>query len=275
MTAFSKELVDESFPFFSSPMVDSSGNEEGSEVSEPLLVESDVSLCDDESHSSFEDDASISIGSSIASISTIKTEREPLRWQFAGLTIWLEMEEFDKDLTKVIQNSASSHGLKPIPKTHMTAIYGMNHLNIDEARTRLRSFVKLVCPAWPKFEKPVGVVQDIAVNGRPGQVCDVAWAELTMSSNHEHEDALDALYKVFYPEELSRPSRDRPWKPHNSIVYDNPENSSCLSLLSVMECIMKYPTLLSKRRNVEAISLWDTNGTMQEWKCLERVYFKA
>jgi len=255
------------------PPLMSCENDEGSEISEPQLAESDVSSDDDESRASLEDDINIATGINFPSNRSKMVERDSLKWQFCGLTIFLELEEFDMDLTKVLQSSASSHGLKPIPKSHMTALYGMDHLSVEEARSRLRSFVKLYCPSWPLFGKPVGIVQDIAVCGRPGQVCDIAWAELTMPSNKDQEDALDLLYEVFYPDESTRPTRHRPWKPHNSIAYDNPENT-VLTLGSIIECVMNYPTLLSEKRNVEAISLWDMNGTMQEWKCLDRVYFK-
>ena len=54
---------------------------------------------------------------------------------------------------------------------------------------------------WPAFAKPTGVTSDIAVCGRPGQVCSIAWSELTLASNDEHEVALDALYSLFYDED--------------------------------------------------------------------------
>jgi len=244
--------------------------DEGSESSEPQLAESDVSSLDDESQSSLDDSLS-SVQKVLPTVLSSDQERQ-LNWRFAGLTLWLEVEEFDQDIGNAIQYSAKIHGLQPIPRTHTTAIYGMDHLSVKEAISKLHEFIKQ-CPMWPMFDEPVGVIQDICFDGVNGEVMSMAWAELTLATNPAHEDALDTLYNLFYPEESSRPNRG-PWKPHTSIVYDNPENTT-MSLLSVMECIMKYPTILSKKRRVEAISLWDTNGTMQEWKCLERVNFNA
>lgn len=212
----------------------------------------------------------------------VQLPSKKLQWDFYGLTIWLELEEFDNDITNAIHDMSAMFDLEVIPKSHTTAIYGMTHLTIQEARERLH-LVKSVLKdgKWPKFARPTAIVQDIARAGRPGQVCDVAWCELTLSTNPEHEDALDALYELFFFSQGKgegidsnevHVERNRPWKPHNSFAYDNPENSP-LSLESAIEYVAMHPTLISKERRVEAISLWDTNGKMGEWKCLDRVYF--
>jgi len=197
---------------------------------------------------------------------------QSLKWKFSGLTLWFELEEFNNDLSKAIHSLAVTHNVEKIPQSHMTAIYGMNHLSKHDAIAKLRQIPSLFPRGWPKFGKPVGVVQDLAVAGRPGQVCSIAWAELTLASNSHHEEALDKIYALFYPEEDMRPERTRPWKPHNSVAYDNPETSA-LSLEEVIKCVARFPTLLAKERRVQAISLWDTNGTMGEWQCLDRVRF--
>lgn len=197
---------------------------------------------------------------------------QSLKWEFKGLTIWIELEEFDYDITGAIHSMAKTHNVEVIPKSHMTAIYGMTHLSTEQAVSKMHEISDLFPQGWPKFDRPVGVVTDLAVAGRPGQVCSIAWAELTMSSNPHHEEALDKLYALFFPDEMSRPKRHRPWKPHNSIAYDNPEDN-VLSLAETFNCVSRHPTLLTKERRVEAVSLWDTNGTMAEWKCIERVKF--
>lgn len=195
-----------------------------------------------------------------------------LSWEFYGLTLWIELEEFDNDITKTISSMAVSHNVEVIPKSHMTAIYGMTHLTVEEAKEKMMLLRSIFPEGWPMFDRPVGIVTDLAVAGRPGQVCSIAWAELTLPSNQQHEEAMDKLYELFYPIESNRPQRNRPWKPHNSIAYDNPE-TSVLSLGETFKFITKYPTLLTKKRSVKAISLWDTNGTMSEWKCVDRVKF--
>mmetsp|Transcript_11548 Transcript_11548/g.24509 ORF Transcript_11548/g.24509 Transcript_11548/m.24509 type:complete len:268 (-) Transcript_11548:204-1007(-) len=196
------------------------------------------------------------------------SERRKLQWEFKGLTIWLELEEFDNDLTRAISDLSTRHNSPFIPKSHATAIYGMEHLTVEDAKAKLRS-VREIIPQWPMFSRPTGVTQDIAQVGRPGQVCSIAWSELTLATNEHHEAALDALYRLFYGKAFTR---DRPWKPHNSIAYDNPEDNT-LSLLDTVLYASQNPTLLHNERRVEAISLWDTNGKMEDWKCLERVSF--
>jgi hypothetical protein len=63
-----------------------------------------------------------------------------------------------------------------IPVVHATAIYGMEHLDEEEAK-RLNGI-------WPEMDCPVAIKQDISQEGLPGQVCSIAWAELTLKINH-------------------------------------------------------------------------------------------
>jgi len=148
----------------------------------------------------------------------------------------------------------------------------MEHLTIDQAIAKLRT-VRNYIDQWPIFTKPTGITQDIAEDGKPGQVCTIAWSELTLSTNEEHERALDTLYSIFYGSDDSHTTRrNRPWKPHNSIAYDNPEENT-LSLLDTVLYVSKHPTLLGMERRVEAISLWKTEGKMEDWVCLDRVRF--
>ena len=196
------------------------------------------------------------------------SSRRSLQWEFKGLTIWLELEEFDNDLTRAVEYFSSKHNSPFIPQSHTTAIYGMEHLSVDEARARLRT-VRDIIPQWPTFAKPTGITSDIAQCGRPGQVCDIAWSELTLATNPQHEAALDLLYELFYGPIYSR---DRPWKPHNSVAYDNPE-TNCLSLLDTIMYASQNPSLLGMERRVASIALGSTVGKMEDWRCLERVRF--
>jgi len=193
-----------------------------------------------------------------------------LNWKFHGLTLWLELEEYQSDITNAISDLASHFRTESIPKSHTTAIYGMTHLTVDEAIKRLHR-VKDVVSSWPTFDPPTGVVSDIAVDGQPGQVCSIAWCELTLPTNDAHEQAMDALTSVFFDEDEER-QRNEPWKPHNSIAYDNPEGAK-FSLRHLIKYVAEHPSLVTHERRVEAISLWDTNGRMEDWRCLDRVYF--
>ncbi|EJK69401.1 hypothetical protein THAOC_09349 [Thalassiosira oceanica] len=163
--------------------------------------------------------------------------RRKLQHNFWGLAIWLELEEFDNDLTRAVEDFSSRHASPLIPKPHTTAIYGMKHLSADEARERL-GMVRKRIDQWPTFARPTGVQSDVAQCGRPGQVCSIAWSELTLATDDRHESALDELYDIFFGPD-GRGARERPWKPHNSIAYDNPETNS-LSLLDTVMTVMSH-----------------------------------
>jgi hypothetical protein len=85
--------------------------------------------------------------------------RRKLQWQFKGLTLWLELEEFNNDLTNAVSDLSIKHNSPFIPKPHTTAIYGMEHLTIDQAIAKLRT-VRNYIDQWPIFHKPTGITQD-------------------------------------------------------------------------------------------------------------------
>lgn len=99
------------------------------------------------------------------------------------------------------------------------------------------------------------------------QVCTIAWAELTLKTNEQHEEAMDKLYDIF---ELPD-KRSGPWTPHISLAYDNPEDS-VLTLNDTICYVAVNPSLMEERR-IKAVSLWSTEGKMAQWKCLDRVSF--
>jgi len=242
-----------------------------------------------------EEDCVSAVEIGVQNIDSDTSARRKLQWKFKGLTLWLELEEFDNDITDAISHFSSKHSSPFIPRSHTTAIYGMEHLSREEASRRLRGVREAISGGvWPKFGRPTGVTSDIAEEGKPGQVCSIAWSELTLATSEEHERALDELYRLFYDDDCddvggcsedsstssgasnstptSVPSRHRPWKPHNSIAYDNPETNA-LSLLDTITYMSQHPSLLGRERRVEAISLWSTEGKMEEWICIDRVRF--
>jgi hypothetical protein len=194
--------------------------------------------------------------------------RIPLQWEFKGLTLWIEYEEFDQDLTRAIDFAVHVYGTEKIPVPHSTAIYGMTKYTVEQARELLHKIPDIL-PKWPSvMEEPRGVTCDIAVEGRPGQVCSVAWSELSLRTNESHERALDSLHELF-----DVPARKGPWTPHISLAYDNPEDA-VLSVEDTIAYVSAHPTLMWSRQ-VKAISLWDTNGKMADWQCLDRVHFQV
>ena len=223
----------------------------------PSLADTDLSSI--EGYDS-DDDLALSIPESV------RKTRRPLQWEFKGLTVWLEYEEFDRDLSNAVDHAARLYGTEGIPVPHSTAIYGMEHLTHEEAIERLNK-IPTVLSKWPLMESPRGVTCDISREGQPGQVCTIAWAELTLRTNDQHEQALDTLHELFG---VTRSGG--PWTPHISLAYDNPDDS-VLNMSDTLYYVLKNQSLLQPRR-VRSISLWDTQGKMAEWRCLDRVHLQ-
>jgi len=203
--------------------------------------------------------------------------REPFRFVFRGYSIWLELSQTDHDLDNAVAKAAMDNGLFPIPEPHCTVIYGVTHMTEAEAR---RSFLEKVVPAveqWPALETK-GSHCGFCFDGVDGEEMDMAWAEITLASSPEHENLVDKVHDCFYGVDNCDPAEDKervgPWKPHVSLAYDNPEGSA-LDDLSADKIFATHPTLLGrKKRDVLAISLWSTEGTINQWKKLERYTFQ-
>ena len=56
---------------------------------------------------------------------------DPLRFVFSGHSIWLEVQQFDGDLSAATQTAGNDLGVLRIPAPHATALYG-------------------VCDGWPE-----------------------------------------------------------------------------------------------------------------------------
>lgn len=198
----------------------------------PSLTDSDVSSADygsEDEHKS---------GSSCE-------QRTPLQWVFKGLTIWIEYEEHDRDLSRAVEDASQFYGTEQIPMPHSTAIYGMTHFSDQQATEKLLEVGKAFPNGWPSImDKPISVKQDLAVEGRPGQVCSISWSELTLKTNEQHEEAIDKLCEIF------EVNRARPWTPHLSLAYDNPEDS-VLNLADTIGYVAQNPSfflLVESRR---------------------------
>jgi hypothetical protein len=122
----------------------------------------------------------------------------------------------------------------------------------------------------------------------------MAWAEVSLATTPNHETLIDALYDIFFRTDLASSStsdgkkeeefvpRSRPWVPHLSMCYDNPEglgtNLCCSSMANFMK--EKYPALLENdnknggvrfTRAKTRISLWRTAGKISDWTRLDRI----
>uniref|UniRef100_A0A7R9Z7B6 Uncharacterized protein n=1 Tax=Pseudictyota dubia TaxID=2749911 RepID=A0A7R9Z7B6_9STRA len=250
--------------------------------------------------------------------------REPLRFSFAGLTVWLHLEQIGSDLDLALSSATELFGLPlAIPSPHVTVVYGMTHLDEEEARYRFNVDARRMMTArataaaeedgstaggsLPKL-RPTGVLCDKSFDGVDGEVMDMAWMEITLATSPEHESLVDGLYDIFRrpssaasvfsdSDESSdmsancelesggedngtsstppttMPPRPGPWTPHLSLAYDNPEGDSpILDPTLARRLTDEFPTLLgTEERAITAVTLWRTEGRMDEWVELERI----
>jgi len=101
---------------------------------------------------------------------------------------------------------------------------------------------------------------------------DTAWSEITLATSSAHEEYLDILHNIFY-DSTNAHNKDRykPWMPHLSLAYDNPDNS-VITLDRTIDMLANNPSLLqSGYRKVTGLSLWRTKGKMSEWEKLENI----
>jgi hypothetical protein len=96
----------------------------------------------------------------------------------------------------------------------------------------------------------------------------MAWMEVTYETSAEHEKLLDRVRDCFI-DRKEAPVRE-PWAPHASLAYANPESPMSLELLE--DLLVRFPTLKRTRRIV-GVSLWSTQGTIDQWKCLDQIRF--
>eukprot|EP00984_Skeletonema_dohrnii_P003196 scaffold1065_cov114-Skeletonema_dohrnii-CCMP3373.AAC.5 len=153
---------------------------------------------------------------------------------------------------------------------------------------------------WPDLAA-TGIIVGAEYDGVNGGEMDMAWTEISFATSPEHESLISELYDIFYRRDTTRlaaanasltdekkeeyPPRTQPWVPHLSICYDNPEGfGTILTRQSFQDFLKnKCPTLAAAAessdstvkltRAVSGVSLWNTAGTMADWKCLDRFEF--
>lgn len=93
----------------------------------------------------------------------------------------------------------------------------------------------------------------------------MAWMEVEFETSEAHEELVDVVYDVFHDG-----TRVRPWEPHVSIAYENP-NIAKVNLDFAVKFMERFPTLTAQTtRQVKAMTVWRTEGKMEQWKCLDR-----
>lgn len=97
---------------------------------------------------------------------------------------------------------------------------------------------------------------------------DMSWMEISYKTSKEHEQLINLAHDCFHFDTTI--VRQNSWAPHISIAYDNPETPISKEFLTSL--MAQYPTLQRQRR-LKALSLWRTEGTIDQWECLESIPF--
>jgi len=94
----------------------------------------------------------------------------------------------------------------------------------------------------------------------------MAWMEVTFKTSQEHENLIDHLFQCFYNN--TGKVRSGPWHPHLSLAYDNDDRPISQDYLK--DFVERFPTLALPRK-VESLSLWNLNGTIDQWSLVDRI----
>ena len=161
---------------------------------------------------------------------------------------------------------------------------------------------------WPPLASK-GVLSDIELEGVDGGTMTMAWSEVSLQTSELQERLVDHVWDVMMrggeegegePTAASTcPTRPTPWLPHLSLCYDNPEGTP-LNLVDALDVVAKHPFLLGgegvrggeggrrqghgqdqegrrssarKQLRLTGLSLWKTEGAMDEWRCVDRIAF--
>lgn len=209
--------------------------------------------------------------------------------------------------TEALAYAADRHGVRPIPAPHITVIYGIDHIDEDMVLRRFRSLGESLTQLmlgrndtamWPPLT-PKGVLSDIEIDGVNGGTMTMAWSEISLQTSDLQESLVEHVWDVIMcgmgnvddgtAVDNVCPVRPAPWVPHLSLCYDNPEETP-LNVIDALDVVAKHPFLLGrdegqqghdeegggslgKQLHLTGLSLWNTEGTMDEWRCLERIAF--
>lgn len=191
-----------------------------------------------------------------------------LPFTFHGYTIWAEMAETDDDWSHASTSIAQDLDLFPIQAPHVTMIYGVPFEDQDTAVAAFARATEDLPTDLAPFSV-VGITCDTELAGVGSGKMDMVWAEITLKPTPEHIDLRSSLILKFCADVENAPDTSS-WHPHMSIAYDIPDGASRLTLPVTFEHIRDRPTLLESRK-IERLSLWDMNGSIDQWQRLASV----
>jgi hypothetical protein len=248
-----------------------------------------------------------------SSSSSSSSPPTPLAFQFRGYSIWLELENLPEEqqddnnhpinvLDEAISLAATIRHVQRIPEPHVTVLYGIEEdeqqldqngganastttTSILERFQKLRDIQQLQLSFGKEPLVPVSYKMDVSYDGVDGQDMDMTWMEITYANQDWHQANVNIVRDIMIPSSgtkdnhhhhistTTNTSPDKslpPWTPHLSIFYENP--GPILDTEFADAIVAKFPALLLPRRPI-AMSLWSTQGTMSNWKRIDRFPF--
>ena len=103
------------------------------------------------------------------------------------------------------------------------------------------------------------------------------WSEISLKASQTFMSIQKTIESIFDITENSEKkdgsshANVEEWRPHLSLSYDEPDGGT-LDLGSVVRHVSKEEGIW-KDVKVKGVSLWDMNGTIEEWKMIEEVVF--
>jgi len=193
----------------------------------------------------------------------------PLRFEFRGYSVWLELQDVHDDLNQALDVAARDLHVHRVPSPHVTVEYGMTHVGEAEMRSRFKEIpAQQLLSEWPAFDVR-GIQIGSCYEGVDGEDMTMAWVEMTLGTSPKHEAMVDWVRRCMYQDEHVG-ARTTKWTPHLSLCYENPEQAKS-NLHYSLTIMHRVPTLTSlAKRRITGIALWKTQGKMEHWECLER-----
>jgi len=180
---------------------------------------------------------------------------ESARTCFSGLSLWAEVPI----LQPIINEIASTYHLFPHP-SHMTLVYGLPS-NVPLSVVSLFDRLLETLPRCGVEIKPTHLEAGISKLFGHGY-CDLFF---------ERNALLDSLFHVSMEELDWNYKRDSfAGAPHLCLGYSN--EVEIFSSGGIKDVLMNcYPALLTTSYKIEKVSLWRTEGTLQEWQQLKSI----
>ncbi|GMI03451.1 hypothetical protein TrLO_g6333 [Triparma laevis f. longispina] len=200
-----------------------------------------------------------------------------LNYKFSGYTLWLDVHDDEGVYRSIIDGLEEEFETSHIERPHITLVYGAPH-TLYSAQQTFTSLKPHLQSLSSQTLTPIGLVTDTELYGVNGGKMDMIWSEISLKANPTLEGIQSNIGRLFSLDDGAQkkdgsapPPETSTWRPHLSLAYDEPSGGA-LNLKSVVKEFNKYEKVWEEVR-IKGVSLWDMNGRIEEWKCIDEVVF--